>query len=508
MLKLNGSTDRDGVWSAWIAQGLVALLLMALAPAPNGWFQASGTGIQDTRTVLVIDVSGSMSYPWRGSIKLDAVRSAADQFLNLFENLSRQGGVHRIGVVSFAESAHLDLALTTDYRSVQETLAGLTTANDTNLYAALETAVKAVAENAQPGEARSLVLVIDGRTNSGPGTAEIFNGPLAEAAKQGVCIYTIGFGEQAELDEEFLRQAAAVTGCGAYSYAGDGFELELAFIKTHHQINGNLLAQFTGDVQPGETPPTNPFSVPDGQGALEISLAWRGSSANLVLRDPDGNFFDTESPNVVSRRFADLYHFSIQGIKPGNWQISMFADQALTGVQPYEIIISSRAAPVAPSPLPPTATPTALPSRPPVSSGAQGGMGGLLIVPLLACAGAVMLIFLLRSRRRKPFGAVGSTSSAQANLRFLQGGRAGQVWPVGAEALSIGQGPANRLQLSDPAAARLHATIRYAQGSWFLQDQGSGAGTYVNGQPITAVVLRDGDRIRIGGTEMVFRIGG
>jgi pSer/pThr/pTyr-binding forkhead associated (FHA) protein len=55
--------------------------------------------------------------------------------------------------------------------------------------------------------------------------------------------------------------------------------------------------------------------------------------------------------------------------------------------------------------------------------------------------------------------------------------------------------------------SRNHATIRKAQGRWFIQDEGSTTGTYVNGQRVTARELVDGDVIRIGDHTMVFHPG-
>ena len=69
---------------------------------------------------------------------------------------------------------------------------------------------------------------------------------------------------------------------------------------------------------------------------------------------------------------------------------------------------------------------------------------------------------------------------------------------------TIGRSSQNSLQIPDPRVSRMHARIRYAQGAWFIQDQDSAAGTYVNGQPVQAGRLNPGDQIVIGSTTMVF----
>jgi hypothetical protein len=71
----------------------------------------------------------------------------------------------------------------------------------------------------------------------------------------------------------------------------------------------------------------------------------------------------------------------------------------------------------------------------------------------------------------------------------------------------IGRGSACDLRLQERVVSRRHATIRHAQGRWFIQDQGSTHGTYVNGQRVEAMALNPDDRITIGNTRFEFRTG-
>ena len=90
-----------------------------------------------------------------------------------------------------------------------------------------------------------------------------------------------------------------------------------------------------------------------------------------------------------------------------------------------------------------------------------------------------------------------------ARLEIAQGTHAGSVIPL-AEEFSIGRAHENHLQLSDSRVSRHHARIRYAQGSWFLQDHDSSGGTFVNGQRVPAARLNPGDKIQIGDTVLIF----
>lgn len=75
----------------------------------------------------------------------------------------------------------------------------------------------------------------------------------------------------------------------------------------------------------------------------------------------------------------------------------------------------------------------------------------------------------------------------------------GRIYPL-APRLTIGRGINNDIVTADPRASRLHATIeqRGDGRGWGITDPGSTNGTFVNGQRIGQVELRDGDLIQIG----------
>jgi len=77
--------------------------------------------------------------------------------------------------------------------------------------------------------------------------------------------------------------------------------------------------------------------------------------------------------------------------------------------------------------------------------------------------------------------------------------------PLGPEPLTIGRDPENDLVLDDRRVSRRHAEIRLRLGRYTLYDLQSTNGTYVNGRRVAEVVLSDGDRIAIGGSELVIQ---
>lgn len=70
--------------------------------------------------------------------------------------------------------------------------------------------------------------------------------------------------------------------------------------------------------------------------------------------------------------------------------------------------------------------------------------------------------------------------------------------------MTLGRSLDNDIVVEDAGVSRHHAQIQRRFGKHLLRDLGSSNGTWVNGQPITQCVLRDGDVISLGGVEMVF----
>jgi hypothetical protein len=69
----------------------------------------------------------------------------------------------------------------------------------------------------------------------------------------------------------------------------------------------------------------------------------------------------------------------------------------------------------------------------------------------------------------------------------------------------LGAAPDCQIRLENDFASEQHASLRYHEGEYILTDLDSTNGTYVNDQPISRVVLADGDRIKIGETTYIFK---
>jgi len=89
-------------------------------------------------------------------------------------------------------------------------------------------------------------------------------------------------------------------------------------------------------------------------------------------------------------------------------------------------------------------------------------------------------------------------------LRVLEGPHAGMVFPLDRNDIRVGRSEICDVQIPDVQISPLHVRLRYAHGAWFIQDQDSRTGTFVNGQRILAQRLNSGDEIRIGNVRLRF----
>jgi hypothetical protein len=76
---------------------------------------------------------------------------------------------------------------------------------------------------------------------------------------------------------------------------------------------------------------------------------------------------------------------------------------------------------------------------------------------------------------------------------------------LGPDPVLIGRDPQNDLVLDDRRVSRKHAEVRLRLGRYTLYDLQSTNGTYVNGRRVAERVLDNGDKISIGGLEILFR---
>ena len=99
-----------------------------------------------------------------------------------------------------------------------------------------------------------------------------------------------------------------------------------------------------------------------------------------------------------------------------------------------------------------------------------------------------------------------------ASLFVIQGADQGRRFELRPSPMAVGRDVSNPIRLHDHEVSRRHAELRPSQsspepGAFQVVDLGSANGTYVNDQPVDQVLLRSGDRLRVGQTVMLFHQG-
>jgi hypothetical protein len=126
----------------------------------------------------------------------------------------------------------------------------------------------------------------------------------------------------------------------------------------------------------------------------------------------------------------------------------------------------------------------------------------LAAVALYAFLGA-LLVALWRDLRRS--GDRGEATHSSARLvvvntpeRAIETGTVFVLQPV----TSLGREPSNTIAIPDSYASAHHALLTWTGGQWWLEDQGSRNGTFLNGVPVSSpTVVTTGDIVGVGRIE-------
>ncbi|MEM1552148.1 MAG: vWA domain-containing protein, partial [Candidatus Bathyarchaeia archaeon] len=310
-------------------------------------------------TVLVMDVSGSMGWSWRGGVKIESAKKAALQFIEQVANEPRPPGtVHLIGVVTFSDSARLACPLTDNYTEAKKTVISLGALYSTNLGAGLDEALKELAK--VPSGKRFIILLSDGMTNTGKSRDQILATSVVEARSKGICIYTVGFGDPGDIDEEFLKKISLQSGCGTYNYASSGFELFGTYIKVRHAMLGsNRIVDFSSGpsrvrMVPGQTATLGAFQLTAPAKELHFTLAWsEPGRMQAILVDPNNQKVTSSYPGVQMYSGNGFVHITVFSPKPGIWRASAAAVSSfVSGVQYYGVVSARTGGIVIPYSLP------------------------------------------------------------------------------------------------------------------------------------------------------------
>jgi pSer/pThr/pTyr-binding forkhead associated (FHA) protein len=84
------------------------------------------------------------------------------------------------------------------------------------------------------------------------------------------------------------------------------------------------------------------------------------------------------------------------------------------------------------------------------------------------------------------------------------GGRAGETFAVESERVEVGRSPDAEVFLDDVTVSRRHALVLKRDDGYYIDDQESLNGTYVNRRRVESAKLEDGDEVQIGKYRLTF----
>jgi hypothetical protein len=84
------------------------------------------------------------------------------------------------------------------------------------------------------------------------------------------------------------------------------------------------------------------------------------------------------------------------------------------------------------------------------------------------------------------------------------GGRTGETFHPEAGQTTIGRSPDCGIFLDDVTVSRKHAVLVERDGGFFIEDQGSLNGTFVNRKRVESALLEDGDEVQVGKYRLTF----
>jgi pSer/pThr/pTyr-binding forkhead associated (FHA) protein len=98
------------------------------------------------------------------------------------------------------------------------------------------------------------------------------------------------------------------------------------------------------------------------------------------------------------------------------------------------------------------------------------------------------------------------TPPSFAYLFWLNGIRRGDHVMLQEAGTTLGRSGVAEVAMDDPTVSDEHARIRLEGGNWYIYDLASSNAVLVGGEPVHRHALVDNDRLRIGMTDLVFRL--
>jgi hypothetical protein len=432
--------------------------------------------------VLVLDNSGSM----KARDRQLWVRQVAEDFIAHGDPLTKAA------VVLFDDDGRIELPLrqttgATD-PGVQAALEKINYKGQwTNISAALRRALEALGAAGPGHTAKTIVLLTDGKLETGDRRRDITENTylreqfLAEATNKDIRVYAIGLGSTADTD--LLQQIARSTH-GDYYWAADGEGLKPVFQHIRHALEQ--------DVRTIPAPEPTPTVGPETK-VIEVPVV-------------------AATPQIVAPQITTAPAVAAEAQPVANVPTVVVIEKKPAEAKPKIKAKPPRAKHVAPTRDP---EPVAAPQE----SDETTGWDGLLPLALVGLAGLLGGYLMKSWNRDKAPGGVDpsrsplTSTSARACLYDLTGVTGRERHELSSTITLIGRIPPNpgerygHVTINSPTIGRRHAVIEYKHYGFWLLDQNSKNGSFVNDVRATKeVCLSHGDRVRFHEYEFEFSL--
>lgn len=169
--------------------------------------------------VLVIDQSGSMS-----GQRIEKVKRALH---SLMRRLRKHDQVTIVGFNNVSR-VHLEATWQTDPDKIRHAIDNIHPNGSTNLHSGLMLGYRQAEANFDPERTNRVILLTDGRTNTGQLDLDTIASQSKEYNQKGIDLSTIGLGN--DLNHDLLRRLAEA-GRGLIHFVGDEADIEKTFVE-------------------------------------------------------------------------------------------------------------------------------------------------------------------------------------------------------------------------------------------------------------------------------------
>ena len=281
----------------------------------------------DKRVVLCIDRSGSMSE----DNKMELAQLGAKLFVDLLHTRTGEERGDRLSIVSFSNTAMVNLALTEvvnneTKRNARDAIATLFPDGSTNIGDGLRTSLRQITQGGRPGCREVIILLTDGMHNTGADPKDV----IPELQGRNVILYTIGVGrDESKVDINLLESLPRLVGSGNFYYAKEARDLPDIFTQIATAVRNQGVGQQSMEgVGAGEEVRTGQFVDAFSKEAT-FSIYWPGrADLDLALTSPSGRTIPRSSGAGVE--FFDgrgvgenIEYYRIQNPEPGQWQLTV-----------------------------------------------------------------------------------------------------------------------------------------------------------------------------------------